>query len=336
MNCEEIPNKTIASYILGTLALGLMFSITFSSKAVAIFRGSDLDVAVTFQKTVEGFLYEQGLNLNTFDRVLVKPSGFVVEDLMQPVKSGMKLEFEKAEPISVLSDNVRRQIYATKKTLRKIVSRLGIKLSPLDRVQLSEDPLNPGKLMSRVVRVEHKYVKRQERIPYEIDYVPNNQVYQGKVVVWKLGSGGEREDTYREVYEDGKIVSSTFVSTRISHRPVHEEIAIGDSEVPGSALAVYNMDSTAYSPTVEECDGDPWTTATGMRSGYGIVAVDPTAIPYFTKMYIEGYGYAIAGDCGGAIKQNRIDVFFYKTDEAKRWGRKNVKVYILEWPDKNR
>jgi len=112
-------------------------------------------------------------------------------------------------------------------------------------------------------------------------------------------------------------------------------MAIGEAEMPGGAIEKILVEATAYSPTVAECDADPWTTATGMRSGYGIIAVDPTVIPYYTKVYVEGYGYAIAGDCGGAIKNNIIDVFFYKPEEAMRWGRRKVNMYVLEWPKRS-
>ncbi len=307
-----------------------------SAKAVAFYKGPEQIVCVTFQKTVEGLLDEMNVKVEPSDRVVLRPTGFVVEDLAMPFASGTKLEFEKSEPVVVQADGVRKQIFATRKNLRNVVAKLGIKLGPLDRVQVGEDPNRPGTMQSRVVRVEHKMVSRKEQIPYEVDYNPNAQVQSGKVVTWKPGTGGEREDLYREVYEDGKLVSSTFVTTRVSHKPIHEEMAIGESGVPGGALAVYDMESTAYTPTVEECDADPWTTATGMRSGYGVVAVDPREIPYFTKLYIEGYGYAIAGDCGGAIKGNKLDVFFYKKQEAFRWGRRKVKVYVLEWPQRTK
>lgn len=61
----------------------------------------------------------------------------------------------------------------------------------------------------------------------------------------------------------------------------------------------------------------------------GIVAVDPRVIPYYTKMYIPGYGIAIAGDTGGAIRGNRVDLFMDSYEEAINWGRRNVEVYIL-------
>lgn len=71
-------------------------------------------------------------------------------------------------------------------------------------------------------------------------------------------------------------------------------------------------------------------TASGMKARYGVVAVDPKVIPLGTKLYIEGYGNAIAGDTGGAIKGNRIDLFYNSNKEAMDFGRRQVKVTILD------
>jgi len=70
-------------------------------------------------------------------------------------------------------------------------------------------------------------------------------------------------------------------------------------------------------------------TYTGVRPRRGIVAVDPRVIPLHSKLYVEGYGYGQAEDIGGAIKGQRIDVFIPSLHEARKWGRKKVKVYVL-------
>ena len=66
------------------------------------------------------------------------------------------------------------------------------------------------------------------------------------------------------------------------------------------------------------------------NSDLKVIAVDPNVIELGTKVYVEGYGYAIAGDTGGAIKGNKIDVFIPTKSEAYKWGRKNVKITIVE------
>lgn len=82
--------------------------------------------------------------------------------------------------------------------------------------------------------------------------------------------------------------------------------------------------ATAYDPT---CLGCSATTAIGMRAGFGVVAVDPKVIPLRSDLYITGYGRAVAGDTGGAIKGKRVDLGFDSI--GAWWGRRTVEVYML-------
>ncbi|WP_286977476.1 3D domain-containing protein, partial [Candidatus Aquicultor secundus] len=70
--------------------------------------------------------------------------------------------------------------------------------------------------------------------------------------------------------------------------------------------------------------------ANGMKARKGVVAVDPRVIPLGTRLYIEGYGEAIAADTGGAIKGNRIDLCYNTPGECFDFGRRSVKVSILD------
>ncbi|MFJ5715265.1 LysM peptidoglycan-binding domain-containing protein [Neobacillus sp. NPDC093127] len=88
--------------------------------------------------------------------------------------------------------------------------------------------------------------------------------------------------------------------------------------------------ATAYTASCEGCSG---TTATGVDLNANpdakVIAVDPSVIPLGSKVYVEGYGPAIAADTGGAIKGNRIDVFLPEKQDALNWGNKHVTVKIL-------
>ncbi len=88
------------------------------------------------------------------------------------------------------------------------------------------------------------------------------------------------------------------------------------------------MEATGYDPYPAGGSGTG-RTATGVMARFGIAAVDPRVIPLHTLLYVEGYGFALAADTGGAIKGNRIDLCFDSRAQAYRWGRKNVKVHIL-------
>jgi 3D (Asp-Asp-Asp) domain-containing protein len=91
------------------------------------------------------------------------------------------------------------------------------------------------------------------------------------------------------------------------------------------------LEATAYYPG-PECTGksSDGLTATGAIAAYGICAVDPELIPLGTRLYVPGYGLARALDVGGAIKGKRIDLCFNTYPEAVRYGRKRVKVFILD------
>lgn len=89
--------------------------------------------------------------------------------------------------------------------------------------------------------------------------------------------------------------------------------------------------ATAYTANCNGCSG---ITKTGINlkknSHLKVIAVDPKVIPLGSKVHVEGYGYAVAGDIGGAIKGNRIDVFIPTKSAAYKWGRKQVKVKVLQ------
>lgn len=91
------------------------------------------------------------------------------------------------------------------------------------------------------------------------------------------------------------------------------------------------MTATAYTA---ECDGCSGITYTGLDlnkdRNMKVIAVDPSVIPLGTRVHVEGYGEAVAGDIGGAIKGNKIDIHVPTKDEAYSWGVREVTVTILD------
>lgn len=98
-----------------------------------------------------------------------------------------------------------------------------------------------------------------------------------------------------------------------------------------NAVKEFTVSATAYTAYCNGCSG---ITKTGLdlrkNSDLKVIAVDPNVIKLGTKVHVEGYGYAIAGDIGSAIKGNKIDVFIPTKSEAYKWGRKNVKLTIVD------
>ncbi|WP_078791777.1 peptidoglycan-binding protein [Megasphaera cerevisiae] len=120
---------------------------------------------------------------------------------------------------------------------------------------------------------------------------------------------------------DGVVGPQTMAAlSEASGRPIPDEADYGS----GQRSIV--MDATAY--TAED-PGNSGYTASGQRLQRGMVSVDPSVIPLGTRLYIEGYGYAVAEDTGGSIVGNRIDLAMDSTNEALNFGRRSVVVYVL-------
>lgn len=100
---------------------------------------------------------------------------------------------------------------------------------------------------------------------------------------------------------------------------------------PSNVKKTIKMSATAYTATCKGCSG---ITKTGLNlrknPSLKVIAVDPKIIPLGSKVWVEGYGIAVAGDIGSAIKGNKIDLFMSKKSTAKNWGRKTVTVKILK------
>lgn len=97
-------------------------------------------------------------------------------------------------------------------------------------------------------------------------------------------------------------------------------------DVPRYGRAI-RVEATAYSPMES---GMSAYTATGTLCQRGVIATDPNFIPLGTKVYIPGYGYAVAADTGGAIVGNIIDIAFDTVGECYEWGRQYLDIYIIE------
>ncbi|MCY9025086.1 3D domain-containing protein, partial [Priestia megaterium] len=109
---------------------------------------------------------------------------------------------------------------------------------------------------------------------------------------------------------------------------VQQQQQQSQQQASGKSMTV---EATAYTANCAGCSG---TTATGVNlksnPNQRVIAVDPSVIPLGSKVYVEGYGQAVAADTGGAIKGNRIDVFVSSDSAAQDWGRRSVKITVID------
>ena len=123
------------------------------------------------------------------------------------------------------------------------------------------------------------------------------------------------------------------VEKRETFVPIKNEVVTSRESTP---LRTIWCEITAYSPSIAECDGNPTRTASGKTVYVGGIAADLDVLPFGSKVLIPGYNGGkpcTVIDTGGAIEGNKLDVFFWHSQEAINWGRrKNVKVTILYTP----
>ena len=134
------------------------------------------------------------------------------------------------------------------------------------------------------------------------------------------------------IYNDGDEPATTYEEKVVATTPATPpNNPVQNTEVfeqqQGDEMVVTATAYTAY------CKGCSGTTAYGIdlraNPNQKVIAVDPRVIPLGTKVWVEGYGEAIAGDTGGAIKGHKIDVFIPEYENAMQWGVKKVKIKVL-------
>ena len=115
-----------------------------------------------------------------------------------------------------------------------------------------------------------------------------------------------------------------------SHRTTGVGVSRSNSDAPSGGQEFY-VTATAYTAYCNGCSG---VTKTGinLRSNpdLKVIAVDPSIIPLGSKVWVEGYGYAIAGDTGGAIKGMKIDLHVPTKNAAYKFGRRQVKIKVID------
>lgn len=152
----------------------------------------------------------------------------------------------------------------------------------------------------------------------EWNNLENTLIHPGNQLIIKT------DEQFKKQYKPISIVADA------TQEFLPKTVAQTNSE-PSTAEKELTVTATAYTAYCKGCSG---TTAYGINLRENphlkVIAVDPSIIPLGTKVWVEGYGYAIAGDTGGAIKGNKIDVFIPSYDEAMQWGVKKVKIKILD------
>ena len=188
-------------------------------------------------------------------------------------------------------------------------------------------------LVEKDLEIEKKQNKEKEKRIKQLSQKVKEQINKNKKqnkainrLKIKVNEDKKRIDTLKERIKINKRIETANAKKK-ALKVTPKKVVSKVSSPSGRSI---QMEATGYTAYCNGCSGK---TATGinLRSNPNarVIAVDPSIIPLGTKVWVEGYGYAIAADKGGAIKGNKIDVHFATTSQAYAWGRKTVVVKIL-------
>lgn len=290
---------------------------------------SDRDTSAT---TVAAFLAERGITPLSQD--YLNPAGDT------PISDHMTITYRPAVPVTIVIGREKRVITTTASDVNTLLAQENIALEPNDEVRPAPNAPVPPNGIVKVTRVMKWQRVEKRKIAAPIEHRVDFNLDPGASKVLAKGSSGVREVVVSFTQRDGGSIVARDVHSRVVIRPRTRVVAVGIGEYAAFerfashgidktariAESALDMIATAYTAGCSGCSG---ITAIGRPAGHGIVAVDPSVIPLGTRLYIPGYGFAIAGDTGGAIRGNRIDLGFDSISDAIQFGRRPVKVYTL-------
>ncbi|GGJ10019.1 hypothetical protein GCM10010885_18980 [Alicyclobacillus cellulosilyticus] len=285
-----------------------------------------------FHGTVGAFLRENHIRVRSEDRVLPHPTA--------SVHDGMSIVIEHPKHVRVIDGGRPAEVRTFARTVGDLFRQLHLRLHPLDQVNTSPAARVTDGMTIQIHRIQRTEYRRTEAVPYRVRERPTDQLYVGERAVVQAGQAGEMSIRVITVTRDGTVIGRTVIR-RVVRQPVDEIVAVGTRQRPapkpwhappalhltarqgGSAptLRAFTAVVTAYVAGGR--------TSTGVVAQPGVVAVDPSVIPYGTKLYVPGYGLAVAADTGGSIVGNRLDVCMPSTSDALAWGVRTLTVYIV-------
>jgi 3D (Asp-Asp-Asp) domain-containing protein len=310
----------------------------WANQQVTVVVDGQATIIETQASDVAGVLAQAGISIDADD--MVTPSGDA------PIDSGTIIVVRHSVPVTIDLGGERMPMDVVGSTVADALIAAGLDPSSNPAVTPALDtPLEPGMEIS-APEVFVRVVSETQDVSPEVQQRRDPSLPQGEKRVIEPGSSGELLRVYRMFVVGGIESEPVLTSETCTVKAKPRIVAIGTAsdsaaQVARSAPARERMvaaaapsggtsmrvTTTGYSAEQPEL-GD--TTATGARARHGVVAVDPAVIPLGTRLYVPGYGYAVAADTGGAIRGNHVDLCFNTVAEARQWGRRSVTIVIAD------
>lgn len=308
----------------------------------------------TYTTDTHAILSQANIKLDSYDKI-------------RKTKDDNKIYLEvlRAFPVHITYRNLEHVEFVTGGTVSDVLKKAQINLTSDDVINHSGDTLVYDHM--DIVIEQVKYITKSEtkEIKFETKYKNSDDYSKGYEEVISKGKNGKKEITKTYKYVNGELDGAVNEVEEIIAKPKNKVILKGTAEVVqtsnfdntksqvqenNTAQSKSEKKDTSTSGNVKGMSyskvltgsATAYTassgalTSTGVPAYVGGVAVNPNVIPYGSKLYIEAdgytYGYATAVDTGGALMSGSalVDLYMSSYDECINFGRRNVKVYVLD------
>lgn len=334
----------LMAFAVTLAAAGMLLVQKVSARTYVITDGDRIVTYHSFASDPAEVLGQMGLALGEGDSYTT-----------EAVEGGAAITIQRAPGVTVCYHGQTTLVSGAGGTVGELLARLGLEVTGEDVVSHRMDaPVYDGMELrvDREVTVEEVYTKT---LPHGTTRYSAPSIPAGLEQVLTQGADGEAQCVASVTYVNGIERRRRVRSETVLRAPKAEVIGVGTGDAAeaadphglpvigdgyitlptGEVLTYYKSDTvraTAYTHTDAGCD---WITATGTTVRWGTVAVDPRYIPYGTRMFIMAsdgsyvYGLAEAEDCGGDIKQDRMDLYMPTVGQCLEFGRRRCTVYFL-------
>lgn len=339
---KHSPLLRLAALLLPVMLLFALLSQRAFARTYVITDGDQVVTYTTFATDPAEVLSQAGLTLSPEDSYTT---------------GGDTITIQRASNVDLWYHGEYTPATAYGETVAELLTRLSLDVEPED---VLSHPLDTPVEDGMELRVDTVITRRETyttTLAYDTAYCNDPTIPTGKETVLIPGKNGELLCSADVSYVNGQEVSREVVSRNVSLPAVEEVIAVGTGapvtwssreqeekpvigdgyiQLPTGEILTYTktatIRATAYTHTDAGCD---FITSTGTTVHKGTVAVDPRYIPYGTRMFIVSndgevvYGIAVAEDCGGDIKGDRMDLYYPTFHECMEFGRRVCTIYFL-------
>lgn len=328
--------KIAIGFVLLTIIATTTAFMCIIRKNITVFVDGKQINLVTYQRTFDNALRKANIAIALNDKIdKVLDSKIVNNDV---------ITINHAVNLKVFVDNKELNISSAEKDIALMLNTEKISLSPSDKVYPSIEKKLAKDMNVIVTRVKTETIQEKKPIDFKTVIKKDKDTLKSQSKILQKGVIGEKSITSNVTYENGKEVTRKVIKEMVVKEPQHKIIAQGTlthiSVSRGGSSNISNLNETSNSTRSLNVKATAyWAlnayTFSGRKAvrdsnGYSTIAVDPNVIPLGTKLYVEGYGYAIAADKGSGVKGKFIDVFFNTAKEATNWGVKYLNVRIID------